>query len=557
MATRRALAGRELALERRRALARNGSAAVVAVPDPPGEGCGCIHGDDRGEAQGTNGTSTVPEGRLRAMERRRERCERGRGEAPACRPRGRSRTPRPAPPKVAIGTTLAGAPVTGTAVDPTAVVTGSEAGVCQVVTGTEYAGAEQYEELCGEVPPAAAPKVGAATTAAGQEVTGTEVGRSPKVTGDEPGACARITGTQYVTSDLPEHLCGGGTPHKVSVMSTVRGRPVTGTVLEPNPKVTGAERGECQPVSGTASSGLERYQACNRPPVLPPTKVEAMRTWGGEEVTGTSVERSPKVTGDEWGACQPVSGDQYVGPDQYEACDPADLEETAQRQWVREPGQSIVPSGTRADGGERLTGVHRGEDVVVSGTPYATVLSARRTELPGRLAGPTMGDHGESPVPPAPRRGGFSVHSPASLARTRRAVRITGTAYGGPAITGPVGRAEGLVSGTPEFRAREVLAGVVPGEVRRSSPITGEGAEDGVPVTGAAAWRPARAITGTEGFSTRRNPTLRGPGPRGAMPGAHANRERERPEIPLSRITGSSGNTPGGAVITYSGGARG
>ncbi|MCK4177120.1 CsoS2 family carboxysome shell protein [Aciditerrimonas ferrireducens] len=499
MATRRALAGRELALERRRALARNGSAAVVAVPDPPGEGCGCIHGDDRGEAQGTNGTSTVPEGRLRAMERRRERCERGRGEAPACRPRGRSRTPRPAPPKVAIGTTLAGAPVTGTAVDPTAVVTGSEAGVCQVVTGTEYAGAEQYEELCGEVPPAAAPKVGAATTAAGQEVTGTEVGRSPKVTGDEPGACARITGTQYVTSDLPEHLCGGGTPHKVSVMSTVRGRPVTGTVLEPNPKVTGAERGECQP----------------------------------------------------------VSGDQYVGPDQYEACDPADLEETAQRQWVREPGQGIVPSGTRADGGERLTGVHRGEDVVVSGTPYATVLSARRPELPGRLAGPTMDDHGESPVPLAPGRGGFSVHSPAALARTRRAVRITGTAYGGPAITGPVGRAEGLVSGTPEFRAREVLAGAVPGEVRRSSPITGEGAEDGVPVTGAAAWRPARAVTGTEGFSTRRNPTLRGPGPRGAMPGAHANRERERPEIPLSRITGSSGNTPGGAVITYSGGARG
>jgi hypothetical protein len=551
---RRASAGRELALERRRALSRNGSAAVVPSPDPSGAACGCDHGSQASAP----GSSTLPEGRLRAMERRRERCERGRGEAPACQPRGRSRAPRPAPPKVAVGTTLAGSTVTGTAVDPTAAVTGSEAGVCQVVTGTEYAGVEQYEELCGELPPPRAPKVGTATTDQGQEVTGTEVGRSPKVTGDEPGACVRVTGTQYVTSDLPEHLCGGRTPHKVSVMSTVRGRPVTGTVLEPSPAVTGAERGECQPVSGTASSGLERFQACNRPPVLPPDKVEAMRTWGGEEVTGTSLERSPKVTGDEWGACQPVSGDQYVGPDQYQACDPADLDDAARRQWIRGPGESIVPSGTRTEGGERLTGVHRGEDVAVSGTPYATVASALRTELRGRLAGPSPEEPQAPPAPadPRPGPGAFSVRSPASLARSRRTVRITGTAYGGPAITGPVTRAEGLVSGTPEFRARDAAIGPEGPEVRRSSPITGEGAEAGVPVTGAA-WRPAGAVTGTEGFSTRRNPTLRGPGPRALVPGAHSNRERGRPEVPLSKITGSSGNTPGGAVITYSGGARG
>ena len=62
-------------------------------------------------------------------------------------------------------------------------------------------------------------------------------------------------------------------------------------------------------------------------------------------------------------------------------------------------------------------------------------------------------------------------------------------------------------------------------------------------------------MTGTEGNSaTVRNQSLRG-APMGAM-GARANAPVEAP-APVSRVTGSSGNTENGSLITYSGGARG
>ena len=48
--------------------------------------------------------------------------------------------------------------------------------------------------------------------------------------------------------------------------------------------------------------------------------------------------------------------------------------------------------------------------------------------------------------------------------------------------------------------------------------------------------------------------SLRG-APMGAM-GARANKPAETP-TPVSRVTGSSGNTETGSLITYSGGARG
>ena len=63
-------------------------------------------------------------------------------------------------------------------------------------------------------------------------------------------------------------------------------------------------------------------------------------------------------------------------------------------------------------------------------------------------------------------------------------------------------------------------------------------------------------MTGTEGLSaTRRNPTIR----RGAlnpMPVAGMARPEDVP-VPVSKVTGGSGNTEKGSLITYSGGARG
>jgi hypothetical protein len=70
-------------------------------------------------------------------------------------------------------------------------------------------------------------------------------------------------------------------------------------------------------------------------------------------------------------------------------------------------------------------------------------------------------------------------------------------------------------------------------------------------------WDRGTNVTGTEGASSLvRNPTRRG-GPMSAMAPLRKNQRNEDLPEPVSRVTGSSGNTERGALITYSGGARG
>lgn len=165
-----------------------------------------------------------------------------------------------------------------------------------------------------------------------------------------------------------------------------------------------------------------------------------------------------------------------------------------------------------------------------------------------------------SSVPGPPQRSARGNHS-TPTDRNRPLARITGTVYGGGRrITGPVDRAEGLVSGTPEFRYRddapaEHLNGQVQSPEVRRDLLTGEGRVLGFAVTGSA-WRPNGVVTGTEGASARRNPTLRGE-PAPAARRSAADRPSERAQAPVSRVTGSSGNYADGVLITYSGGARG
>jgi hypothetical protein len=91
-------------------------------------------------------------------------------------------------------------------------------------------------------------------------------------------------------------------------------------------------------------------------------------------------------------------------------------------------------------------------------------------------------------------------------------------------------------------------------DARPISRVTGEGISAGLKITGDD-WDRGERVTGTEGVSARRrNPTR--PGSMAAMPAFQAKRNEERPE-PVSRVTGSSGNTTAGSLITVSGGARG
>jgi hypothetical protein len=611
---------RQLCRERRRALSSQGK---------PAKGQRTNNGTNRRQGgTSSNGRNNLS-GRAAAQARREELCLIGRGDSPACRPSGRVRGSAETPVKVEEGNTLRGNLITGTQVERSSKVTGIESGSCRAITGTEYIGAEQYGELCATTPapaaakvglgstsrgqrvsgtevgrsvqvtgdehgackhvtgneyisseqfesfcaskPASSPaKVGVSATFAGQRISGSEVGRSNKVTGDEPGSCLKLTGSQYVLPDASGNMCqGSGVPHKVSVMSTLRERAVTGTDVSASAAVTGSEYGACENVTGTEYAGLQQYQACNRTPVLTPEKVSVMRTWHDQAVSGTSIERNSKVTGDEYGGCQPISGTEYIGPGQYAGfCASDRLAASRERVATAHGAAGASMTGVRTGGQgteHKVTGGARGNAQYLSGTPYsddATSLLSGAVGMSQHHLTRLQSDQNRASMATAtaPVQRNFSVLSPARTAQESQLNRVTGTAYGAQGrITGPVNLAAGLVSGTPEFRYKddsavtvETIASVAP-----TNRVTGEGREGGFAISGAA-WQRGGSITGTEGSSaTRRNPTQRGDQRSMAMQTAAMKKERENTPVPPSKITGSSGNAASGSTITYSGGARG
>ena len=134
-------------------------------------------------------------------------------------------------------------------------------------------------------------------------------------------------------------------------------------------------------------------------------------------------------------------------------------------------------------------------------------------------------------------------------------------------MTGPFDLAGDKVTGTEQFRFDRRGAQLSRGPIavasapisveedgRPTSRVTGEGISAGLKITGDD-WDRGDRVTGTEGVSARRrNPTRTGP--MSAMVGQQPKRNEEVPE-PVSRVTGSSGNTSAGSLITVSGGARG
>lgn len=662
---------RDYCRERRRALSLLGKAALPAK-------------------SGSQGAAAS--GPSIARQRRLAQSLKGRGDAAPARPSGRVRPPAEVPAKVETGTTLAGQTVTGTQVERTVKVTGNEPGSCRAITGTEYIGSEQFEGFCTTRPAPAPAKVGASTTGRGQIVSGSEVRRSAAVTGGEAGTCKPVTGTEYLGSENFAEFCAGkgmtarpekvamgmtarkglavtgsdearpvavtggeagakrgitgsqyndagvarltiNGPAKVALTHTVAGRPVSGTEVGRSVKVTGDEAGACRPVSGTEYLSNEQFQSvCHTRPQAGSDKVAEAASVGGQRITGNLVERtgkvtgnepraegwvtgsqyergaapgaapakvrelrplagraitggalsgtgSPKLTGDEHGGRQRVTGTEYAGATRSEAGQgaPESAASKAKIDITHTLGGQTV-SGSPMGRSNRVTGDEPGSHLAISGTPYAAseqvagtcgcqhVEVAEPSGLPqahlrflpqGRPRAMAM-----SRVPAEPRPEAFSVSAPAREARGR----ITGTGYGGAGrITGPVNMASGLVSGTPEFRYRDeagFMAGTRQAMAEAAAPaaqcerITGEGREAGRRITGDD-WGRSDRVTGTEGrWAQGRNPTLRGAG-RGMGTSAWANKDIERPEVPVAKVTGSSGNAGKGAVITVSGGARG
>ena len=457
------------------------------------------------------------------------------------------------PAKVRVTSTSHGNRVTGNEVGRSEKVTGDEPGTCKSVTGTEYVGADQAASYCGGVTPSVA-KVGRSQTIGGQAVSGVMVGRSEKVTGDEPGSGRQLTGDQYIGG---EASIPGRAPSKVTSLNTLRGTGVTGTAVGRAERMTGNEAGSCREITGDEYIGSQQYEGfCGGRPAPEAAKVGFSLTNRNQVVSGSRTGRSTAVTGDEPGTCKAVTGTPYAGLEQAgEFCGTRAVDSIRERTPVR--GSNRM-TGIQPGIGGVMTGAERGACESVSGTPY--VGADQQASACGRSFSPDADF--PQPLQAQPWQG-FSVQSPSQAAfdERQRTGSVTGSTYEqGGRITGPFDMAGGKVTGTEQFRfdrsAGPVLQDAAPVSIdedqRPGSRVTGEGS--GTKITGDD-WDRGDRVTGTEGSSARRRNPSR-VGPMNAMTMLNQKRNDEV-ELPVSRVTGSSGNTDKGSLITVSGGARG
>jgi hypothetical protein len=565
------------------------------------------------EAQTARAANPQLSGRELAQALRENRSKRGSSGQKKSAPAGRRRKAsdmidggaQDATWKVGVSETSHGQSVTGTMVGRDKDVTGDEASTCRAITGTEYMGADVFRDFCESDPAKAVRRTGKTTTAGGNSVTGNKVGRATKVTGDEPGTCQRVTGAQYASAGQMKMHCGteleksgrrtymdetrqgksvtgnnpgrsqrvtgnesgsnrpltgtqytniedgSSAPAKVGMSNTLRGGSVTGTMVGRRERMTGDEAGSCKNVTGDDYVGQEQYSGfCSAKPEPKDRKVGVSNTMGGRPVSGTMTGRSMRVTGDEPGTCTSVTGTPYASREQYATyCEEPATNAAKSRMAPSERHMGSVMTGIQPGIGGVMTGASKGACEAVSGTPY--VGDDQAAEACGMPA-------------PAAAEGDFTIDSsPAHASHGGGSDQITGARYERGNITGPFGMASGKVTGTEDARfgskqarpAEPVEGDAEQIDGRVKSRITGEGQNAGLKITGDD-WGRNERVTGTEGLSsTSRNQTVRG----AAMNemGARGAKERVEAPQPVSKVTGASGNTDQGSLITYSGGARG
>ena len=523
--------------------------------------------------------------------------------------------------KVGKSETNSGQVVTGTQANRSLKTTGNEASTCRSVTGTQYLGSEVVSEFCKDKPEYNQPvKVSVTSTSSGNKVTGNEVGRSEKVTGDEPGTCKNVTGTEYSSANQSSKYCGEipKNPSKVKQSKTSDGLKVSGSLPGRSSLVTGDESGSGHQLTGDQYLGSEP-----NPKGRSYEKVGNYDTLNGNALTGTGVGRSEFVTGNEPGSCKNVTGDEYIGSQQYETFCKSKPKPEAMKVGMSLSNNANEISGTLTGRSSQVTGDEPGTCKNVTGTPYAGLedmvnncdsnlvneikgkgkvylgssSNARLTGLQPGIGGHLTGATKGACLNPTgtPYVGGdqlgdncsnhssennyannkrknlktwedFSVNSPSrDKYSDKKSEGVTGNHYeNGSKITGPFDMAVDKVTGTEQFRFDKIKNHLLTpkkdtkdfdsAEERAQSRITGEGQSAGLKITGDD-WDRGDRVTGTEGTSARkRNPTR--PGMTSAMPVMDIKRNDAMKE-PDFLITGSSGNTREGQLVTFSGGARG
>ena len=209
-----------------------------------------------------------------------------------------------------------------------------------------------------------------------------------------------------------------------------------------------------------------------------------------------------------------------------------------------------------------LTGAGKGSCQPVSGTAY--LGGNEQVNVCGAIPAQVSESDFPQPLDDA-SLGAFSVDTPnhASTAPVAEFVSgVTGTNSEQGRISGTFSLGEGKVTGTEQFRSGNrkespvalVAMSAANVEEAKVLRITGEGLSSDLKITGND-WARSEQVTGTEGRSaTLRNQIVRGP--ISARPESVVKRNEDVPPSD-SKVTGGSGNTEKGAMVTLSGGARG
>jgi len=213
--------------------------------------------------------------------------------------------------------------VSGTKVSHSDKTTGDETGLCRTVTGTDYFSSDVFTEFCQTQAPIVPAKVQSSETLQGGTITsGGKVGRSDNVTGDERGSCRDITGSEYVGREQYDDFCASkpepGTA-KVSFSQTTYGQIISGSKPARSNQVSGNEAGSCKVVTGTPYTGAEHYQKYCETDIVQLAQARNQRRSGnaGRDITGMQPGFAG-LTGAGKGACRDVSGTAYVGAEQYQ-----------------------------------------------------------------------------------------------------------------------------------------------------------------------------------------------------------------------------------------------
>lgn len=473
--------------------------------------------------------------------------------------------PLKGPDKVGQSSTFKGNQVTGNAVGRAAAVTGDEPGSCAAVTGAQYLSAEHLQNFCG------APSPGGSQS---QPMAAAAKGRPVQVTGDEKGAGVTPTGARYTDAQsirngrverdapAPAAQSAQSARREPQVSESLAGSRITGQRVGRSTRVTGDEPGTCKNVTGDQYVEASQFRSfCAEEPKPEAPKVGQSATLGRQRVSGTMTGRSAKVTGDEPGACKSVTGTPYAGLDQVaEFCEPTARSAVQERAPNRRSTPGPRMTGIQPGLSGPLTGAGKGACETPTGTPYVGEDDYALACDGGLNAAPDDSDFPQPLAIAAPAGALVSAPAPAPAPDQARPA-VTGTRYGlgSGHVTGPFDMATGKVTGTEQVRSAGVadIAAKRPQaaqEAERRSRVTGEGQSAGGKITGDD-WDRGDRVTGTEGFTAqRRNPSRSGT--KSAMPTLERKRNEAVPE-PISKVTGSSGSTESGALVTYSGGARG